>query len=173
MSASIVYQDFNAKQTSRNDDPFNLRGAFKGLDMSKHQNNLDKYIANIADDYATENRDGMSLDLSMLPKQETDKLLRLYIESIDRETENAHLGLDESANSSFYCALQAMLADNNEDTKQQLADTINANMLEYYKEVLNRLLEDGCNKLFAYRMEGEGFYLARDEQEGSYYWSAR
>lgn len=126
-------------------EPPVCRTYVKGLASVNHQRNLSDYAEELVAHYAKFECDQYELSLDMVPEEEQNELLRLYIESIDREIEWACYGLDESINSDFLCDMLAMLKNNDEESRQKFAETTRKNLLTYYKNTLESLLATGCD----------------------------
>lgn len=161
----------NQQQSSWIDGPF-LSGthAFKGLKPMSHQRNLDDYIQELVSQRGKYCSDHYELTLSMLAEEEQDKLIHLYIESIDREIEWACYGTDESINSDFLCDMLSMLKLNTEESRQKFAETTRRNLLVYYQDTLNQLLTTGCDIYFTNEMNEAGYRPEYDQNNGDVVW---
>lgn len=151
------------------DDPFEL-GTVTGVTQLNHNRNLNDYAEELVATYAKYDGDQYDLSLDMLPDHEQNELVRLYIESIDREIEWACYGDDESLNSSFLCAMLAMLKDDNEETRQHFAETTRKNLLIYYKDSLTDLLDTACDTYHHATMNEQGLYAQYDNDNGDIVW---
>lgn len=151
----------NQQNASWNDDPFELKGFFEGAPILNRQRNLSDYAQELVATYAKYSNSHYEISLDMIPEEELNELARLYIESIDREIEWACYGEDESINSSFLCSLLAMLKDNNKESRESFAETTRKNILIFYKESLDSLIQIACEEYFntiANEEEYEQFY---------------
>ena len=151
------------------DDPFNL-GTVTGVTHLNHNRNLNDYAEELVATYAKYVDDQYELSLDMLPEHEQNELVRLYIESIDREIEWACYGDDESINSSFLCALLAMLKDDCEETRQNFVETTRKNLIVYYKDSLTDVLDTACDTYHHAIMNEQGLYAHRDDEHGDIVW---
>jgi hypothetical protein len=106
----------------------------------------------------------------MLTEEEQDELVRLYIESIDREIEWACYGDDESINSSFLCALISMLKDDSKESRDNFAEVTRKNILIHYKDTLNELLATACDNYLHLQMNEQGLYPSQDMDNGDVVW---
>jgi hypothetical protein len=132
------------KNSSWNDDPFDLGSKFTGVAGLSNERNLKNYAEELVASYAEFHGDTYQLTIEDLSDDMKLELARLYIESIDREIEWACYGDDESLNSSFLCALLALLKNNNPKTRDIFAKTTLKNIIVYYKEQLQNILDDAC-----------------------------
>lgn len=167
---SLAYSNAQ-KQTSWIDDPFELKGFVTGVTTLNHTRNLTDYMMDLVGQYGKHSSDHIELSLEMLPESEQDELVRLYIESIDREIEWACYGDDESINSEFLCAMLSMLKDNNEETRAHFAETTRKNLIIYYTKPLNELFDSACDTYFHMMMNESGYFAHVDREHGDLVWS--
>ena len=161
----------NQQPSSWIDDPFQLgTHAFKGLKTMSHQRNLDDYIQELVASYGKHCSDSYELDLDKLSSPCQLELAQLYIESIDREIEWACYGDDQTLNSEFLCALLAMLKDSTPKTRLNFAQVTTRNVLIYYKETLQNLLNEGCDLYFTNEMHEAGYRADYDRDNGDVIW---
>lgn len=160
----------NQPVSSWSDDPFNLKGAFAGVANMSHERNLDDFIQELVGSYGVYKDDHYDLDLEKLSSPYQLELARLYIESIDREIEWACYGDDQSLNSEFLCALLAMLKDSTPKTRAKFAQVTTRNILIYYKETLQNLLDIGCDVYFNNEMNEAGYRADYDPEHGDVVW---
>lgn len=167
---SLAYSNAQ-KQQSWIDDPFDLKGLVTGVTPVSHQRSLEDYAMELVSNFAKYHDDHYELDLDMLPTSYKLELTRRYIESIEREIEWACYGEDQTINSEFLCAMLAMLKDSNPQTRMNFAQVTTRNLLEYYKEPLQDLINIACNELFCAEMHEAGFRGSRDVEHGDFVWS--
>ena len=160
----------NQQESSWNDDPFDLKGTFAGAANMSHQRNLNDYAESLVSQYGNYVGDQYELTLDMLPEDEQNELVRLYIESIDREIEWACYGADESINSDYLCAMLAMLKDDCKETREHYAEVTRKNLLTYYKKSLECLLNEACDSFLHNSMNEQGYYSGRDMDHGDLVW---
>lgn len=163
----------NQSESSWEDDPFSLRGLkgfVTGVTAVNHQRSLDDQTQELVARYAKYSFDQYELTLDMLPEYEQNELARLYIESIDRQIEWACYGDDESINSEFLCAMLAMLKNDCQETRQKFSEITRRNILYYYKDILNEILENACNDYHLHIMNEQGYYSHRDLDQGDIEW---
>lgn len=169
---SLAY--FNPeKQTSPSwtDDPFDFKGLVTGVTkLSNHERNLNDYTEELVYSYAKNVGDNYELDLDKLSSPCQLELARLYIESIDREIEWACYGEDQTLNSDFLCALLAMLKDNTPHSRAKFAQVTTVNVLKYYKETLQNLLDTACQDYFCKEMDEAGYRCEQDMDHGDLVW---
>lgn len=152
----------NQQQSSWNDDPFGIEGIFTRKVFVNHERNLEEFSLNLVAEYGKYRQDQYELDLDMVPIDEQNELVRLYIETIDREIEWACYGDDQTLNSNFLCALLAMLKDDSKETREKFAETTRTNILIYYKATLERILSNACEDYTNYKEGFNGWYDQND-----------
>lgn len=159
------------QQSSWIDDPFQLgTHAIKGMTHMSHERNLYNYAEELVGQYAKYEDDQYDLSLNMLPQDEQNELVRLYIESIDRETSECVYGDDFTINSDFTCALLAMLKDDNKKSRANFAEVTRRNILIYYKDSLNDILSAACDNFLHAEMDGQGYCARQDLDSGEVIW---
>lgn len=152
-------------------DPFGLGSTVKGLANVNHKKNLSNYAEELVSQYAKYSRDQYELSLEMVPEEEQNEFIRLYIESIDREIEWACYGTDDSINSDFLCALLSMLKNDCKDTRENFASVTRKNVLVYYKNSLEEILNIACEDFLHNSMNEQGYGAQRDMEHGDIIWS--
>jgi hypothetical protein len=168
----INIQDFNTQnQQSMNDDPFDLKGAIAGVANVNHQRNLYDCAQSLVSCFAKYQLDQYFLTLDMLPESELDELVRLYVEFTDRELTECVNGTDFSIENDYTCALLAMLKDNNAETRTIFADTVRRNMLAYYSDSLQKLLDEACDSYLRDELNEQGYFAQYDLDHGDVVWS--
>lgn len=151
-------------------DPFDLGNTVKGLTYLNHEKNLSIYALQLVGQYAKYSHDQYELSLEMLPEEDQNELSRLYIESIDREIEWACYGEDQSINSSFLCALLSLLKNDNEETREKFAEITRKNVLTYYKNTLQEILDNACHEYYFNEMNESGYHSQYDSDNGDLVW---
>jgi hypothetical protein len=164
---SLAYSNAQ-KQSSWIDDPF--EGFVTGVTPLSHQRTLEDYIQELVSSRGVYRQDHYELSLNMLADDEQDELVRLYIESIDREIEWACYGLDESINSDFLCDMLSMLKNNDEESRQKFAQTTRKNLLSYYAKQLDELIVTGCDTYYNAEMNEAGYRAEFDLNHGDFQW---
>ncbi len=164
---SVAYSD-NQKQQWMN-DPFQL-GTLQGLKPVSNATNLSGYLLGLVISHARCHGDHYELHVNALPEDAQNELARLYIESIDREIEWACYGDDESINSDFLCAILAMLKDDSQEARDYFAEVTRKNILVYYKDALNELLDKTCDEYLNDSMNEQGLYAHQDKDHGDVVW---
>lgn len=171
LSVAYTRAQNQEQETSWIDDPFGL-GDVTGVTPLNNQRNINDYAEELVATYAKYDGDQYELSLEMLPDHEQNELVRLYIESIDREIEWACYGDDESLNSSFLCAMLAMLKDDCEETRQAFSETTRKNLLIYYKDSLTDLLDTACDTYHHAIMNEQGLFARYDDEHGDIVWKS-
>lgn len=168
---SLAYSNAQ-KQTSWIDDPFDIKGFVTGVTkMSDHTRSLNDYALELVGSYAEFIGDQYELNLEKLSSPYQLELVRLYIESIDREIEWACYGEDQTINSDFLCAMLAMLHDSNPRTRAKFAQVTTVNLIAYYKEALQDILDTACHDLHCAEMDNAGYHQEQDMEHGDFRWS--
>lgn len=167
---SLAYSNAQ-KQTSWNDDPFNFNGLVTGVTkISDHQRNLNDYLQELVYNYGKHIGDNYELDLNKISTPYQLELARLYIESIDREIEWACYGDDQTLNSDFLCAMLAMFKDSNPKTRAKFAQVTTVNVLKYYHQTLQDLIDTACQDFFCAQMSEAGYHADYDMEHGDLVW---
>jgi hypothetical protein len=174
MNNISLYQINKTNQASSwTDDPFNLKGTIAGVANLNHEQLLFNYIDDCVSQYAKWINDGRQLFLSDLPEIEQNELARLYLEYTNRDTSECVYGDDFSINSDYICALLAMLKDDCQETRNKFAETTRKNVLNYYAQSLQSLIDIACDDSLRNAMNEEGYYSHRDMDHGDVHWSRR
>jgi hypothetical protein len=166
---SLAY--FNPeKQTAPTwmDDPFNW-GNVTGVTPLSHKRTVEDYALELVSKYGEFIGNQFELDLEKVSSPYQLELVRLYIESIDREIEWACYGEDQSINSDFLCAMLAMLKDYNPQTRANFAQVTTRNLIAYYKDSLQEIIDTACSDLY-FREINESGYQSQDMQHGDVHW---
>lgn len=167
---SLAYSNAQ-KQSSWIDDPFETKGFVTGVTkMSDHVRNLNDYTQELVYSYGKHIGDNYELDLDKLSSPYQLELARLYIESIDREIEWACYGEDQTLNSDFLCAMLSMLKDSNPKTRANFAQVTTRNILTYYKDTLQEILDTACNDYYCNEMNQAGYRAEQDMDHGDVVW---
>lgn len=162
----------NQHQSAWKDDPFNLKGLVTGVTPLSHKDNLTAYAQEMVASFATFKDDQYDLTLDMLSTPYQLEFARLYIESIDREIEWACYGDDQTLNSDFLCAMLSMLKDSTPKTRANFAQVTTVNILTYYKDTLQDLLDEACEIVYRNEMDESNCALHQDGEHDELRWSA-
>lgn len=166
---SLTYSNAQ-KQSSWIDDPFDMKG-FTGVKrVSDHNCNLNDYAIELVAGFAKFKDDQYELTLDMLSSPYQLEFARLYIESIDREIEWACYGEDQTLNSEFLCKLLAMLKDSTPKTRTEFAQATTRNILVYYKDTLQNILNEACEDYYTREMNEAGYRAEIDMNHGDCHW---
>lgn len=133
------------QQPSWIDNPFNMKGPVTGVTHVNHQRNLTAYAEELVSHYAKFEDNQFEISLDMVPDSSVNELIRLYIESTDREVNECVYGNDFSIENDFTCALLAMLKNDCSETRNAFSDVTRNNTITYYRESLQEVLNDACN----------------------------
>jgi len=166
---SLAYSNAQ-KQSSWTDDPFDLKGFVTGVTPLSHQRSLEDYAQELVSSYGEFINGQYELNLEKLSSPYQLELVRLYIESIDREIEWACYGEDQSINSDFLCTMLAMLKDSNHQTIANFAQVTTRNLLAYYNDALQSVLDTACHDLHCNEMNNAGYHCEQDMEHGDYHW---
>lgn len=152
------------------DDPLDVNSFVTGVTPLSSQDSLIDYAMELVSSYASFYEDHYKLDLDMLSSPLQFEFSRLYIESIDREIEWACYGEDQSLNSDFICAILALLKDVTPETQTNFAQITIRNILIYYKDTLQKILDTACEDYFCNEMRESGYYAEQEMDNGDVIW---
>lgn len=159
----------NKMEEIRN-DPFGLGNTFKGLMNVSHEKNLHDYAQEIVANYAKYDGESYCLTLSNLPDDEQNELARLLIESLDREVNECIYGNDFTINNEFTCALLELLKNDNPGTRRNFAEVTLRNILIYYKDSLQTIIDEACTEYLHNLNNQAGYYAHQDMEHGDIVW---
>lgn len=112
--------------------------------MTPHKRNLLTQINEIVRNSSRKEKDGWYLQLSDIEDYEISALFRLIWESYDRDWDAvSHDAMREN----LQCAIIKMLKDH-VDAPIDIADLIRANLIYFYHEELQEMIDDSCLELF-------------------------
>ena len=171
MNNISLAQAITKNQPSWNDDPFDLNGEFAGVASLSNEKKLSNFTEELVSHYAKWNSDQYELSLDMLPEFEKNELVRLYIEYTNRDTSECIYGNDFSIDNDYTCALLAMLKDDCQANRDKLTEVTRVNILNYYSESLQELLNVDCDARLNNEMEESGYHSHRDLDNGDMVWS--
>lgn len=166
---SLAYSNAQ-KQPSWNDDPFDLKGRVTGVARLSHKKTLENYALELVSSFGEFINNNYELQLEKLTAEYQLELVRLYIESIDREIEWACYGQDQTVNSDYLCAMLDMLQNPTPETRARFAQITCRNLLQYYREALQDILDTACHDLHCMEMNEAGFHQEQDLEHGDYAW---
>jgi len=148
-----------------------LGHSVKGLTYVNHKINLSNYAEELVAHYAKFEGDQYELFLSDLPESSQNELAWLYLESTNREVNECVHGNDFAIDNDYTCALLAMLQDDSQENRERFAEVTRKNILTYYRESLQSVIDDACYVYYQNIMNEQGYYSHRDMEHGEYYWS--
>lgn len=160
----------NQYHSSMIDDPFDLKGSFKGVFGLNHQLNLDNYCLELVENYATYSGSEYHISLDKLSDDDQKELIRLYLEATGREVNECIYGNDFSINNEFTCALLAMLKHNCKETRDSFAKVTLNNTLSYFKSSLEELLDNACDIYLQAVINDNDGYASQDLEHGEVVW---
>lgn len=160
----------NQEHSSWNDDPFDLKGAIKGVEGLSHSRNLYFYAEEVVQRHATFDGECYIIAFPDLPEYEQNELARLYIEYNDREISECIYGQDFSINNKFTCAILLMLKDDCKRTRENFAETTRKNIISYFEKDLQKFLDGCCNDLLHNQNNEEGFFAQECRDTGETVW---
>ena len=152
-------------------DPFDLKGKFKGMSKMSFQQSLAEYAEELVSNYATYHDDRFNLSLSNLPESEQNELVRLYLEENDRDLSECIYGNDFSIENDYTCALLKMLQNDSQENRDNFAGITRKNIITYYMKTLQDTLDDACHLYQCNMQEEAGFYAQQCRESGDVYWS--
>ena len=171
-ATSLAYSNAQNQhqKTSWIDAPFDIKGFVTGLTPMSNQKKVEEYAQELVYNHGEFIGDQYELSFDKLSAPFQLNLTRLYIESIDREIEWACYGEDQSINSDFICAMLAMLQDSTPKTRAKFAEVTLKNLVVYYKDVLQRVLDEACHDLRCNEMNEAGYHGEYDRDHGDFLW---
>lgn len=161
----------NQEKSSWTDDPFELKGTFKGLTVVTNARNLSDYAEELAYQYGKYDGDAYQLLFLNIPEDEQGELVRLYMESTDRETGECVHGTDFSIDNDYTCALLALMREDTQETRDTFADITRKNIIAYYKNPLQHVLDEACHDLLCNLQAEHGFHSYAEKDSGEIFWS--
>ena len=158
------------QESSWIDDPFGLKNQVKGVTMS-HEKALLYFADDLVSQYAKFDGDNFYLSLTDLSSEDQNELALLMLESCDRETSECVHGNDFSIDNDYTCALLAMLKYDCKETRDHFAFITRKNILTYYANALQVILDRACDKYLHLSMEESGRYARVDDNQGDVVWA--
>lgn len=169
MSGTNVAHSYNQMQTSWTDG--NQYAPFKGLKSVSHKKSLSDYAEELVSMYAKFDGGSFYLLLSYLSDADQNEIVRLYMESTNRETGECVHGNDFSTENNYTCALLEMLKDDCPATRAIFAEVTRNNILAYYATALQGVLDEACNDYECNMMIEQDYHQSQDRNSGEYGWS--
>lgn len=136
-----------------------------------HQKRLNSFLSDLVSNYAKHDGDVYNLSLDDLPEDEQGNLASHYLETIDREVNECVYGNDFTINSDYTCALLKMLKDPTPENRDDFARLVNKNVIVYFHESLQSLIDEACNDYLHEEMNDAGYYAHIDRNHGDLVWS--
>lgn len=158
------------QQSSWIDDPFEVKGAFTGVKTLSHERNLSNYAEELVATFAIYDHEIYTLSLSDLPEGIQNELARLYIEHTGRDIGECVYGDDFSIENPYTCALLAMLKDDSPTNRNNFAQITRRNIIAYYHNVLQEVIDEACNFYIHSMNEEAGFHARQCMDSGEVYW---
>ncbi len=157
-------------QQSWNDDPFDVKDKFAGVAILSNEKKLSNFTEELVSHYAKYVDNQYELDLDMLAEFEQNELVRLYIETIDRDMSECVYGNDFSIDNDYSCAIVNLLQDDCQQNRDALSTVVRNNILKYYAETLQKLINDACDYHLNNEMNASG-YRSHADSCGDVVWS--
>lgn len=168
---SLAYTNVkNQHESSWMDDPFELKGVIAGVANMNHQRNLNDFAEQLVANYAKYIWDHYELCIDMLPEYEQNELVRLHLENTGRELIECVNGKDFSIENDYTCALLSMLQNDCFQTRQAFAEVTRKNILIYYKESLDAIIDTACDNYMHSINNENGLYALQDREHGELKW---
>jgi len=144
--------------------------AGKGLSRMSHQRMVENRAEELVSQYANYDGDSYVLIFSDLPDDEQNELTRLYLDATGRETGECVHGNDFSLDNKYICALLQMLQDNSIESRENFAETTRKNIIIYYEQSLQDLIDRACQS-YEHSINNEnGIYAHVDMDHGDVVW---
>ncbi len=172
MNTNSVSYDYvqNQQKSSWIDDPFDLKGTFKGMSKASHSSNLSGYLQELVHDYASCEDNEYVLLIDTIPHTEQKELIRLYLESTGRELNECVHGDDLSIDNEYTCAMLSMLKNDCHETREKFAEVTLKNILTYYRKSLQTLIDESCEMYFCNMMNDNDCHSHIDIDHGDVVW---
>lgn len=171
MNNISLSQVITKNQPSWNDDPFDFKGDFAGVASLSHEKRLFNFTDELVANYAKFVNDQYQLPINTLPDFEQNELARLYLEYTDRDLTECVNGNDLSIDNDYTCALLNMLRDDCQQNRDALANIMRKNIVAYYANSLQDLLNSSCDDYHNNVMSDNGYCSSRDMEHGDIVWS--
>ncbi len=167
---SVAHSSIKNQESSWTDDPFSLKGQFKGVVNINHKRNLSQFAEELAYQFGQFDGHQYSINLLDLSEFDQNELARLYMELTGRETSECVNGADFSTDNEFTCALLAMLQDDCKETRNAFAEVTRKNIITYYSEPLQHILDEACHDLLCSLNNDNSNYSYQDKDSGEILW---
>ncbi len=172
MNVRSVSHNYEQTQPLWINDPFELKGTPKGLKLISNKRNLTEYAAELAYLHGKHYGSQYILSLIDLSGDEQSKLAMLYMEATDRDVSECVHGRDFSIENDYTCALLALLHKDCQETRDTFADVTRKNIIDYYANTLQGLLDEACDELLCNMKHEVGSYSYQDRDSGEILWSS-
>ena len=172
MSTNSLIQSYTNTQPNKSwiDDPFELNEAAQGLVPMNHERKLSQYAEELVAYYAKFDGSNYNLILDNLGDNEQNELARLYIEYSNRDLSECIYGDDFTLNGEFTTTLMLMLKNDCLVTRESFAEVTRKNILIYYRQDLQEILDDACNTYHCNMMTNQGYFSSIDNDSGDVVW---
>jgi hypothetical protein len=159
------------KQSSMIDDPFDFdSNTFQGLKLVSTKRSLSDYAQELVYNHGTYDGEFYNLSFTKLHEDEQSELVRLYMDSTDRDTSECVHGDDFSIDNDYTCALLALLKNDCQETRDTFADVTRKNVIKYYSKALQDVLNDASITLTYSLNEEHGSFAYQDKDSGDLEW---
>jgi hypothetical protein len=133
------------------------------------ERDLHLYAQELVGQYAKFEGECYNVAFEQLSDSDQGKLLALYFEFNDRETECVH-GEDFSVDNDYTCALLKMLRDNTQENQANFATIVHENISKYYRKSIQKILDTACDDLLHNIKNEDGYYAHRSRDNGEIEW---
>ena len=153
------------------DDPFDFdSNTFQGLKLVSPTRNLSDYAQELVYNHGIYDGEFYNLSFKKLHEDEQAELVRLFMESTDRDTSECVHGDDFSIENDYTCALLALLKNDCQETRDTFADVTRKNVIKYYSKTLQDVLNDASNDLLCSLNDEQGLLSYQDKDSGDVCW---
>ena len=140
--------------------------AGKGLSKMTNTRNLSNYAEDLVYQFGTYDGDCYTLSLSDVPDEEQNELAGLYIDANGRDVVECVNGNDFSIDNNYISALLLMLKDNSQQNRENFAEVTRKNIIIYYEQSLQSIIDEACNDFQNNINNENGFYAHVDMDHG-------
>ncbi len=171
MNKAMLSHNYTRNQESSwNDDPFDLKGKFAGAASLSNEQKLQNFTEELVAHYAKYIGGQYELPLNSMAEFEQNELARLYLETTDRDMSECVYGNDFSINNEYSCAIVNLLGDDCQQNRDALSTIIMANIVSYYSDTLQKLINESCDNYLNNTMNENGYHAHRDLDSGDVVW---
>lgn len=126
---------------------------------------LNRYIHELITSYGKFTGDTYQLSMASLHDDEQGELVALYLEANDYDP------LECLVNGELSTLIFAMMKSDTPDTREDFSKAVKKEILKYYSESIQNIIDDCCNDYLHESFNAKGLYAKRSST-GDLYWSA-